>query len=311
MFDHDMINFTVEKVPVHQYKPFEDGSQREFEVPTEIGSLIRRTDDKEPMAIVKSGYEIVQYQDIVSNVESALIDSGMDLTDTEFTTNVYNKGRQLELRARFTAYEQYIDSFNRKDLVIPELVFRTSHDSTWANNGMMGLWRSMCWNTLVNGNKLAAVYGRHTKNFSLPAFTAKLKNAAEFISGDSISEMRKWYEIVVGRDNVVEFFSATLAKRLDNVSRNNKPNKVILSHLMKIFDEENRHLHGDSNYEKYGKRDYGSLWTVYNAATHWSSHTPHARSINLQNVKVQREDRVRKMLNSPEWSALVHNQWSE
>ena len=34
----------------------------------------------------------------------------------------------------------------------------------------------------------------------------------------------------------------TLAKKTDNVSRKNKPNKVVLSHLMKIFDQENHQL---------------------------------------------------------------------
>ena len=301
MFSYDHIDFEVEKAPLYHKR--DDAGIYFNNIPRHVGSLIRRKDNKQPFGIVKEGYEIVQYKEIVNDVEIALMESGINLQDAEFDTKVYNYGRQLELRAKFTAHRQFI-SKTQADSVVPELVFRTSHDSTWANNGMVGLWRSMCFNTLVSGNKLAAVYGRHTKNFNLTAFTAKLKNAAEFISGDGVKEMCNWYDTVVEREEVVNFFSTTLAKRTDNVSRNNKPNKAILSHLMKIFDEENRHLHGRGNYEGYAKRNKGSLWTMYNAATHWSSHSPNARSRQLQNVRVQREDKVRKMLNSDEWNTL-------
>jgi hypothetical protein len=190
--------------------------------------------------------------------------------------------------------------------VNPKFIFRTSQDGTWANNGMMGLWRSSCWNTLVSGNKLAYVYGRHTKGFSLPAFTAKIKNAGEYIRGDAMKEMKNWFNTPLNREEAIELFKGTLAKRTDNVSRKNKHNKVILSHLMNIFDEENRHCHGRALYEGKNSRDVGSLWTAYQAATHWSTHTTKgkakARSENLQNVRVLREERVRKMLRSKEWA---------
>ena len=72
---------------------------------------------------------------------------------------------------------------------------------------------------------------------------------------------------------------------------------------MKIFDEENRHLHGKGAYEGYGKRDEGTLWSAYNAATYWSSHANSKTGAN-HNIRVTREDKVRKMLASPEWTEL-------
>ena len=170
----------------------------------------------------------------------------MDLTNARFETKVYRGGAQLELIADFPAHETSIDGVG---VVKPEFKFRTSQDGTWANNGMMGLWRSSCWNSLVSGNKLAYVYGRHTKGFNLPAFTAKIKNAGEYIRGDAIKEMKEWFNTPLHRDDAVKLFKATLAKRTDNVTRKNKHNKVILSHLMNIFDQENRHCHGKALYE--------------------------------------------------------------
>ena len=165
MFDMSKIDFEVEKVSL--YHSFNFGGAVQDKLKKDIGELVRRKDTKEPFAVVKGKYEVQQYTPIVFDVETALRQSGMDLTDAEFKTNVYKNGGQLELRAKFPAEEVKIDN---KDAVIPEFVFRTSHDGTWANNGMMGLWRSVCWNTLVSGDKLAYVYGRHTKGFNLPAF---------------------------------------------------------------------------------------------------------------------------------------------
>ena len=115
--------------------------------------------------------------------------------------------------------------------------------------------------------------------------------------------MRDWYDTRVTRDQVINLFTKTLAQRTDNVSRKKVANKVMLSNLMKIFDEENRHLHGQGKYEGYARRQNGTLWSAYNSATYWSSHANDSKG-KAHNVKVGREDKVRKMLASPEWEAL-------
>ena len=301
MFNHEVIDFNVKKFHLASYQEY---------IPTEIGMGLKRTDTNQPLAIVSDAYEPVQYQDIVSSLESALDLSGLDMTDAEFETNVHDNGAKLELRAKFPAHTMYLD----KDKVIPEFCFRTSHNRTWANNGMMGLWRSKCWNTLVSGDKLAYVYGRHTKNFNVSAFAAKIRNAAAYIAGDGLSQMRDWYHTEISRDATVNLFTKTLAKRMDNVTRKPVANKVMLSNLMKIFDEENRHIHGRGTYEKYATRNNGTLWTAYQAATHWSSHDKktnafpshgYTKTRPSHNTIGLREDRVRKMLHSNEWLALA------
>jgi len=306
MFDHSKIDFKVEKFPlINEWNAGEIGMpyRKADEVPSHIGVGLRRTDTKEPIGIVSDEYKPVQYMEIVSHVEEALLWSGLDMADTEFTTNVHDQGAKLELRAKFPAHAMTIRE--GKDQVIPEFVFRTSHNRTWANNGMMGLWRSFCYNTLVSGDKLAYVYGRHTKNFNISGFGLKIRAAGEFIAGDGLNQMRKWYATPVKRYQAVDLFTKTLAQRTDNVSRKKVANKVMLSNLMKVFDEENRHIHGKGRYEGYARREEGTLWTAYNAATYWSSHPDSKRGSSPHNVKVNREDKVRKMLSSPEWEALA------
>ena len=294
MFDHSKIDFQVEKFSI---VALDSG----VPVPLNVGVGLRRKDNLQALAIVSEEYEPVQYREIVSGVEEALSFARLDLTDAAFTTNVYDNGAKLELRAKFPAHEMSMRE--GKDRMVPEFVFRTSHNRTWANSGMMGLWRAFCYNTLVSGDKLAYVYGRHTKNFHVPAFASKVKAAGEFISGEGLTQMRGWYDTKVSRDGAINLFTNTLAQRTDNVSRKKVANKVMLSNLMKIFDEENRHLHGQGAYEGYSKRDEGTLWSAYNAATYWSSHASSKTGAN-HNVRVTREDKVRKMLASPEWTSL-------
>jgi len=119
-----------------------------------------------------------------------------------------------------------------------------------------------------------------------------------------MTQMNNWFDTMVDRDTIIDMFSETLASRVDNVKRTKVANKVMLSHLMKVFDEEARHLHGKSAYGSYASNTNGSLWCAYNAATHWSSHVSQSKSDTPQNVRVTREDRVKKMLASPEWLSL-------
>ena len=292
LFDHDKLNFEVEKFSLYESAPPLLRS-----LPKDIGVGLRRKDNGKPLAIVSEKYEPVQYLDVTVGLEQAIRQSGIDLTDATFQSTLYGDGEQMELTARFPAHATTID--DKRDVITPEFKFRTSHNRTWANSGMMGFFRSSCYNTLVNGNKLAYVYGRHGKNFSVPSFAAKIKNAAEFISGDGLNEMKVWYNSEVDRSDVIKLFSSTLARRFDNVSRGAVPNKVMLSNLMKVFDEETRHLEGRGKYEKYGIRDRGNLWTAYQAATSWSTH------VKKNNTKPLREEKVRKMLASPHWQELI------
>ena len=311
MFDHSQLGFKVEKFPL--INEYQSGFMTEQSpISSSIGVGIRRVDNKQPLGIVSDKYEVVQYMDIVDGVERALEASGIYLYDAQFSTEVYDDGAKIELTARFPHHEVAVNtSKNNIDKVIPEFKFRTSQNRTWANNGMMGLWRSACFNTLVSGDKLAYTYGRHTKNFNVSGFATKIKNAGEFIAGDGMNEMRNWYDTKVSREQAVDLFTKTLAKRTDNVTKKEVGNKVMLSNLMKIFDEENRHLSGRGNYEGYGKQSEGTMWTAYQAATYWSTHVEgysaggNRKQAKAYNARPMREEKVRKMLNSREWKGLV------
>ena len=295
MFNKDVLNFHVEKFDLGAFN-LNFGGVDGGKIDPSLGVGLRRSDTKEPIAIVSDSYEPVQYLALVENLEQSISMSGIDLDGADFETNLIGNGEQLELTAKFNAEATTIDG--RNDTVTPQFKFRTSHNRTWANNGMMGYFRHACYNTLVDGNKLAYVYGRHSKNFSVSSFASKIRAASDFIANDGMDQMKMWYNTPVHRDQAISLFSNTLAKSTDNVTKAHRPNKVMLSTLMKTFDEENRHLIGRGNYEGYAQQTEGTLWTAYQAATAWSTHVP------KEDTRVLRENKVRKMMDSPHWKEL-------
>ena len=125
MFDHSKIDFTVENQQLWydnlEYTPV--AGDRMEPLSRDMGVMLRRTDTNKPVAIVTEAYEPVQYKDIVSSVEAALNMSGLDMTNAEFETTVYNNGAKLELRAKFPAHTLRLEVRGNKDEVIPELSF--------------------------------------------------------------------------------------------------------------------------------------------------------------------------------------------
>ena len=109
MFDHNVIDVTVEK--------FHLDSPSGRRIPSEIGMGLRRTDNKQPLAIVSEAYEPVQYLDVVTGVEAALNMSGLDMTNAEFETNVFDNGAKLELRAKFPAHSLCLEVRGNTDEV--------------------------------------------------------------------------------------------------------------------------------------------------------------------------------------------------
>ena len=83
MFNHEAIDFRVRKVPL---------TTESVRVPAHIGVGLEREDTGEMIAIVSEQYHPTQYLEITDAVEEVLSQSGLDLTNAEFQTNVYDGG---------------------------------------------------------------------------------------------------------------------------------------------------------------------------------------------------------------------------
>ena len=167
---------------------------------------------------------------------------------------------------------------------------------------MMRFHRYSCLNGLVIGNKLAYVYGRHTKNFDPISFGAKFKTASEYIaSGETINKMRKWYKTKIKRSDISNLFCNTLTRRKEKITNKYGYNRNEQANLLNLFDIETNSLAGKGRNNNTAVEE-GSLWTAYQAATHWSTHTVDSKKPHVK--RVIREKKVLDMLGSDTWEYL-------
>ena len=211
----------------------------------------------------------------------------------------------FEFIAEFPEFEYEIDG---NGTVTPQFRFRTSYNRKFRNNGMVGDWRSFCWNTLVSGFKFAHVYAKHSKGFDPKFFVSKVEKALDMM-GQNESEYRMLYDTVVNRDDVLDLFSNTVCKYENYATGDRKVNEGLLSTLMRKWDEEARHTHGRGAYQ-WGKSKTGSMWNTYNALTWWSTHYTDGRqrkvkSSNPFGTLDIREQKVVKCMNSQHWRELI------
>jgi hypothetical protein len=289
LFDEAQYNFKVKKVPIHL------GSG--IIIPKEQGMHIV-DDNGVPLAATTSTYNLVPVQEIINPISNKIEE--MFGKDIETTTKVVNK-TYFQFEAKFTKHTYEIDGLGE---VTPQFRFKTSYNRSYRNNGMVGDFRSFCYNTLISGDKYAHVYNKHTKNFSVTAFTQKVSRALELMSGNK-DKYKHWYNTSISRDDAVDLFRNTICSYQTKATKETKTNDKMLGVLMENFDHESNHLHGNGAYSK-GWANKGSLWTAYNAATYWSTHladTARKSKNPFTNVE-RREQQVIKLLNSLEWKSL-------
>ena len=137
-----------------------------------------------------------------------------------------------------------------------------------------------------------------------------VKNAVNAVT-NATGAFKRWWDTKVEDDNVADMFTKTIAKMpLSEGAKmvaKSETNKKQLYILMGLYNEEVKQLHGSGD---YGRRDAkGSLWCAYQASTAWSTHLSDItiREKGKQHiVQYQRQNEVRKMLNSKYWSELEY-----
>lgn len=292
IFDRHKYDFPVEKRNIY----LADGTM----VPPSQGMHVVRTDTNQPIAQTTETFNLTPVTDIIDPVEAELI--ALFGTNVKAKTTVKNMCFfEVEVSMPMHAYD--IDGTGP---VTPTWCFRTSYDSSYANKGMAGAWRSKCWNDLVDGNKYSQVSHKHTKGFSTKTFIAKMNKALSLMSGTE-EKYRNWFDTHVHRDDVVSLLSETICGYSQYHDGKRKVKDRMLSGIMRTYDEEVRQCHGRGHYDGRTIRQVGSLWTLYNALTAWSTHTESKRTKESRNpftAKDNREGQVIKVLNSKEWKSL-------
>jgi len=277
-------------------------------IPEEMGRKVVRLDHAPatPLGIVGSRYQPIHHMEAFNGALKSMESGGLDFTNAQLKVHSYEMGAMAKMELLLPAHHTKIGNH---DLSL-KYVARNSYNGRWKFQGFFGWMNHVCFNTLVTGQKLAYTANRHTKSFDIEASNMKIKNAVNAVT-NATGAFQRWWDIKVEDDAVADMFTKTIAKmplsegaKLVAKSETNKKQLYI---LMGLYNEEVKQLHGSGD---YGRKDAkGSLWCAYQASTAWSTHLNDItiREKGKQHiVQYQRQNEVRKMLNSKSWSELEY-----
>ena len=188
-----------------------------------------------------------------------------------------------------------------------------SVDLSWAFQVFSGAYRDYCRNTCVFGGQKAYHQKRkHTSNLSVSAMVQKAALGLSMFMNHR-EQMAKWRTIELDRSQWVGILENTVCKKGGDaaalsVDKSARVNGRLLDYLDHRFTEEQRELGP-------------TLWAGYNALTHWATHvdetwerqnddgtvselTTGRSTSNPHKVRLQREAKVRHVLESPQWESL-------
>ena len=236
---------------------------------------IYRSDLDKTIAIVGVDYKILKNADIFTAFEDSLKNSGLDTTGMERSVELANEGQKTYVRYRLPAHSVNIGSHSDKTIL--ELCAINSYDGSTSFTAFMGGYRMICSNGQILGDDLCFIKSRHTKNLEVKKTADKFRIAAEKF--DSMGdEWSKWARTGITTAGALQMLL------LQGV------NERLANKLIAQFTVEAKKL------------DY-TLWALYNAITHYSTHTQPTKGSekNAPAIRQRREKEVSKIINCAAW----------
>ena len=269
-------DFPIRKEPVHD--------ERGAIIPGSFG--IFREDTHECMGVHGSSYKPLTHTDAVTRVMEAMdnVDFSRDF-DTKF--EAIDGGRKLRAEIIFP-------NITRKNPAIGDITqFRistlNSYDGSWAFESRTDALCLWCLNGAVHSETSSRSKMKHTLNANLNGISAKIQLGLDaFWKQDS--QWKEWLMIQVTDDMAETFFRNTLAKAYTPQKQVVKTNNKQLDRLLIQWREEVR---------MYGH----NKWALYNAMTHWSTHTEdYSKQPSI--TRKNNEDKLINVLGSNKWLEL-------
>ncbi len=225
--------------------------------PIEGQKALVRADTNEFLGQHSEGYKVVTHDTIVNAQYDAIKEANIS-SDFDFNVRCLDGGKKLKIDVIFP------------DLTVEPAVgdliqFRTStfnsYDGSWAYQNQADGYRLACLNGMVSNALIAKVWAKHTSKLNIEAAANTLGKSVEIFNNQK-DVWQGYIKAKVTRDEVEEFFK----KKVVNVPQKSSEelfNKRQLNNLLSHFDDYSREL---------GK----NKWSLYNALTHWSTHTGEA-----------------------------------
>jgi hypothetical protein len=274
------------------------------------------TGERLPCGPVSDTYKVVPHAEMFGVQASMLIDSNLPTGNVTVTDTVYDEGLRVHRSILFNDLQAEVARSD--DLVTCRIDVFNSVDQSWAFQVFSGAYRSLCRNTLVfGGEKAYHSKNKHTKNLSVRSLLAKSQVGLDNWTSNR-ETMNQWRRTPLSIERFAEFLKDTLCKKntrvadVTDLAEADRVNTRLLGYLIHQFKAE----------QELGE----TVWTAYNALTHWSTHVNEDWTTTVERpdgtleevtystgrqtssphaVAKTRETRVRALLSSPAWSELV------
>ena len=279
----DAIKFDVETGPLY--------TRDKKPVAKEIRRGIYNTDTGNLISTCGSKYKPVAHYEIAEKLRDKLIQSEVDLSDIQVTNWLYDEGAKWRMEILFN---KYIAEPAIGDILKLRMLVDSSLDLTRMFSAIFDALRMWCLNGCVSS--LYQIHNRykHTFGFNIEAIANKIALAPSKYN-ENKEEFERMIKTEVSRDEALQFFKKTIGHR----PRPTEPNhysKPLVDNLTNRFDKEAMGLGF-------------TLWTLYNALTHYSSHPDKNEDWGdtrgkLHNVQYNRERQVAKAISNDMWLVL-------
>ena len=261
---------------------------------------------------VSSTYKLVQHGEAFeAQAQTIFNNTNLPHDNLRVVDRTFDDGRRATRAVYFNDLTFDVDGLGKGVTARADII--NSVDMSWAFQVFSGAYREYCLNTCVFGGQKAYQQRRkHTSNLSVNSMVAKATLGLDMFLNHE-EQMKKWRTIELDRSQWVEILENTVCKKGGDMAqlstdRTTRVNGRLLDYLGHRFVEE--------------KRELGpSLWAGYNALTHWATHVDEtwersnldgsiselstSRSAsNPHKVRLQREAKVRHVLDSPQWRAM-------
>jgi len=216
-----------------------------------------------------------------------VLSENLNCKNVEITDDVFDGGRKARRSIIFNDHRFNIGE--KKESIALKLDLFNSFDGSWPWFSAFGAINFVCMNGLVSGQFAMVVIKKHTTGFRINSEISKMQNAATMYSKDVATFMR-WTSKRVSWLDVESMLKETIAKKSQSVrARALEKDKVesfsepVLEYVMR----ESARLSGGNFSKNRDAKNPPSVWDVYNAATHWSTHN---KELRLKKVEPAKKD---------------------
>jgi len=296
--DYGKADFSVYTSPVFFETIESSVDERLNKIPNKLALV--RDDTEESLGVVSDSYQIAQHPDAFRTVERIIAGSELDLEGVKRTISVSHGGARAY--AIYSLPAHTIET-SKGDPSALQISARNSFDGSWCFHVDIGSVRMICTNGQVFLEDFAMFKSKHTRGLNMAHAARKLSNAVE-VYAKEVDRWKEWQQT-----DVTDAFAFTVFGRIANCKAMHSDtikNPIDLLQEPEIY--RNKTLVNLWNqYTTNERKALGSnLWAVYNAVTHWATHTPATKSTaqkNIAAIKVKRQDTVRSVFKDMELAA--------